>query len=262
MRRLNRPCQSSAKAASEETQTPAPATEVNAPTAEAAASQDTAVAEATAQSTAATLEDSAPAAEAELDDEDIDKVATVRRKVIGRTIQRQVAVAPKTPQEDLAFQQVVVKSKQAAHQEKAHDATTTSAKAQAASDPKGKDVEMAAQNRQVAEMQKHSQRHVRYGGLQSAAAGEAAETTPKTLKEADEFKQNNKIGAIKQSIAGEVKEEKEKAEGPIEEKAEKAPDKSGIPAKDVAALDKTDAGPKPNDIGATEADPRHGPTRK
>ena len=83
-----------------------------------------------------------------------------------------------------------------------------------------------------------------------------AETTPKTLKEADEFKQNNKIGAIKQSIAGEVKEEKEKAEGPIEEKAEKAPDKSGIPAKDVAALDKTDAGPKPNDIGATEAAPK------
>ncbi len=247
----------SAKAAIKETQTPAPATETNAPTAETSATQDTAVASATAQPPASTLEGSAPAADAELDDEDKDKLATVRRKAIGSTVQRQVAVAPKTPQEDQAFQQVVVKSKQAAQQEKAHEpATTTSVKAQAASDPKGKDVEMAAQNRQVAEMQAQPAGTFDTAAFKAQLLEKVAETAPKTLKEADEFKNNNKISAVKQSVAGEVKEEKEKAEGPIEEKAEEAPDKSGIPAKDVAALEKTDAGPKPTNPGAKDAAPK------
>jgi hypothetical protein len=115
---------------------------------------------------------------------------------------------------------------------------------------------MAAQNRQVAEMQAQPAGTFDTAAFKAQLLEKVAETTPKTLKEADEFKQTNKIGAIKQSIAGEVKEEKEKAEGPIEEKAEKAPDKSGIPAKDVAALDKPDAGPKPTDIGATDAAPK------
>jgi hypothetical protein len=241
----------------EQTQTPVPATEANALTADTSATQDTAVAEAMAQPAASTLEGSAPSAEAELEDEDKGKLATVRRKAIGSTIQRRVAVAPKKPEEDAAFQQVVVKSKHAAQQEKAHEpAATTSTKAQAAADPKGKDVEMAAQNRQVGEMQAQPVGTFDTAAFKAQLLAKVAESAPKTLKEADEFKSGNKIGAVKQSITGEVKEERHKAEGPIEDKAEEAPDKSGIPAKDVKTLDKIDAGPQSADIGAAGAAPK------
>lgn len=240
-----------------------PTAEVSAPAAETpAAAQSTAPsptntpAAETPEPNTSTAETGAPAAEKALDDEDKDKLP-VRRKTREGLIQRKTAVAPKSPQEDPAFQQVAAKSQQAAKQEKAHEpATATSAKAQAASDPKGKDVEMAAQDRQVAEMQAQPAGTFDTAAFKAQLMEKVAETTPKTLKEADDFKQNNKVGAIKQSVAGEVKEEKKKAEGPIEEKTEQAPDKGGIPAKDVAALEKADAGPKPMDIGAKDAAPK------
>jgi hypothetical protein len=223
------------------------------------AAPTTSVEPATPIEQAATTEASASATPAAVGKhrEDEDK-PLVRRSLLQQIIQRAVAaVAPRSPAEDPAFQQVAARSKVAAQQEKAHKpATAAAAEAQAAADPKGKDVEMAAQSKQVAEMQAQPTGAFNAAAFKQKLLAKIAETAPKTLKEADEFKQSNKLSGIKHSVSGEVKQQKEQAEGALDDKTEQAPDKSGIPAKAVTSLEKTDAGPQPPDLDAQGAAPK------
>jgi len=69
--------------------------------------------------------------------------------------------------------------------------------------------------------------------------------TPKTTAQADEFKENNQLGAVKQDMGGQVTQERQKAQGPLEEKKDQAPDTKSVPPKPVTPLAAPDPGPAP-----------------
>lgn len=83
-----------------------------------------------------------------------------------------------------------------------------------------------------------------------------AEMTPKTLEDADNFKDNNNLDSVKGELDGKVKEEKTASQKPLEEKAKETPDTSGIEPKPVSPLPPTKSGPLPGEISAQEAVPK------
>jgi hypothetical protein len=85
------------------------------------------------------------------------------------------------------------------------------------------------------------------------------QAAPKTLEDADKFKDNNLLDSVGGSLSSQAKEAAEQAAGPVEEKTKEAPDTSGIKPKEVKPLEKPEAGAKPSDIGAAKATPKPKP---
>ncbi len=148
------------------------------------------------------------------------------------------------------------RSEDVAAQEETHEpAANESAEAQGAADPQGSDVEMAAQDEQVAEIEAQKPKEFNPEDFVAKLMEKIKETAPKNLKEAAEFK-GNKLDDVKNSISGQVKDKKQEAEGPVEEKTKEEPDKSGIEPKKVEPLKETNPGTKPGPIGAEQAAPK------
>lgn len=166
--------------------------------------------------------------------------------------------APKSAAEDPAFQNVVANSKAVAQSEKKHEPAAAEAnKAQAAADPKGTDVNMAAQDRQVGEMKNEPTSGFDAGAFKAKLLASIKDAAPKTLKEAEEIKGSNRINQVKESVKGEVKDQKDKADGSLEEKSEEQPDKSGLQGKDVKPLEQSPSNGPVGDIGASQAAPKN-----
>jgi hypothetical protein len=86
-----------------------------------------------------------------------------------------------------------------------------------------------------------------------------ADLAPKNLEQASDFKKGNKLGAVKDDMAGQVKEGKAASERPLAEKTREAPSTSGIEAKPVTDLPPANAGRPPAGIGAERAVPKPRP---
>lgn len=165
--------------------------------------------------------------------------------------------APTSPAEDPAFQGVVARGQQVAGQERTHKpAQGESVAAQAAADPKGSDVTMAAQDNQVGEMESQPPGTFDAAAFKAKLMERIKQEAPDTQEKAAEFKKNNQLGTVKNELSNQVKEEKKDAAGPVEEKTKEAPSTSGIKAKEVRALPKASPGRRPAPIGAAAAAPK------
>ncbi len=164
--------------------------------------------------------------------------------------------APASPEEDPGFQAVATRSEGVAQEEQTHaPAGSKSAEAQAAADPQGSDVEMAAQDRQVGEIEQEQPQEFNPEAFMDQVMEKIEEAAPDTLKEAEDF-DGSELNEAKSSVTNEVAEEKQEAEGPIEEKTEETPDTAGIAPKPVESLPPAEPGAQPGPIGAEQAAPK------
>jgi hypothetical protein len=165
--------------------------------------------------------------------------------------------APASPEDDPAFQAVVNSTKQVAIGQKEHaPANSKAQEAQAAAEPPGNEVESKAQANQVGEMGQAQTPGFDAASLKAKLMERIADMAPKNLKEADEFKNNNKLDSVKGDLSGKVKEQKQDSQSDLEEKTKAKPDTSGIETKQVTPLTANNPGAAPANIGADKATPK------
>ena len=165
--------------------------------------------------------------------------------------------APTSPEDDPAFKAVVNSTKQVAIGQKEHaPANSKAQEAQAAAEPPGNEVESKAQANQVGEMGQAQTPGFDAADLKAKLMERIADMAPKNLKEADDFKKNNKLDAVKGDLSGKVKEQKQDSQSDLEEKTKAKPDTSGIETKQVTPLTANNPGAAPANIGADKATPK------
>lgn len=162
-----------------------------------------------------------------------------------------------SPENDPGFKAVAERTKNTAKQQKEHPpAGAKSTEAQAAATPPANEVETKAQERQVQEMNQQQPGQFNAAAFKAALMQKIQAATPATLEEADNFKNQNKLDTVKGDLSNQVKNEKQQAAGAVEEKTKEQPNTQGITPKPVTPLQATEAGAKPNDIGAGDAAPK------
>ncbi|WP_019503913.1 DUF4157 domain-containing protein [Pleurocapsa sp. PCC 7319] len=165
--------------------------------------------------------------------------------------------APTSSEDDPAFQEVVNATQELATQQQEHPPGTEKAdEAQAAAEPPTNEVESKAQANQVEEMQQAETPEFDAGALKEKLMERIADITPKTLEEAEDFKNNNQLDSVKGELNDNVKQEKDASQGQLEEKTEETPDTSGIEPKPVEALPQQDSEKAPKDTNAQKAAPK------
>ncbi len=167
------------------------------------------------------------------------------------------AEAPASPVRDPEFQAVVKKARGAAAQQRSHaPAKAKAAEAQAAAREPRSAIVAKAQTRQVGHMGQAPAPPFNAAAFKSALMKRIADLAPKNLEQASELKKGNKLGAVKDEMAGQVKEGKAASQKPLAEKTQEAPSTAGIEAKPVTDLPPANAGRAPAGIGAEGAAPK------
>jgi hypothetical protein len=165
--------------------------------------------------------------------------------------------APASPEEDPAFQAVVGRVEGTAKKQQAHaPAKAKASQAQAASVPPANETTSKAQSNQVGAMEQAQTPAFDAAAFKAQLMERITAMSPKTMKEADEFKDQNKMGSVKEEMQSKVSQEKAASQGPLEEKTKATPDESGIPPKPVTDLQPAQAGAAPGKIGAEAAAPK------
>ncbi|MCP4368489.1 MAG: hypothetical protein GY797_10330 [Deltaproteobacteria bacterium] len=165
--------------------------------------------------------------------------------------------SPSSPGEDPAFQAVVKRAKGVAAR-LGHNtpAQARAAEAQAAAPGPPNELTSGAAANQVNEMDAEQPKPFDRTAFKAALMEKIASITPKTLEEADKFKNSGKVASIKGEVSDKVSAGKEKAQGGIAEKTEQTPDTSGIQPKPVTPLAPVDVGPPAPDVGSSRAAPK------
>ncbi|MBD2535945.1 hypothetical protein H6G97_44120, partial [Nostoc flagelliforme FACHB-838] len=165
--------------------------------------------------------------------------------------------APASANDDPGFQAVVGTTKEVAAEQKKHEPANSKAQeAQFAAVPPGNEVDSKAQANQVGEMGQAETPAFDATAFKAKLMERIADMAPKTLEEADEFKNNNKLDSVKGDLSGKVDEQQKASQQPLEEKAKETPDTSGIESKKVTPLPETNPGTPPSDIDAKKAAPK------
>ncbi|MTJ09806.1 DUF4157 domain-containing protein [Anabaena sp. UHCC 0204] len=165
--------------------------------------------------------------------------------------------APTSPQQDPAFQEVVNKAKGVGTKSKEHEpAATKSKEAQDAAQSPEAELKGKAQDQKVAELEGQQPGTFNATAFKNQLLNKIKEITPKTEDEAKEFKNNNKIDQVKNEVSSQVKDEKENAANPIEDKVKEQPDTSSVTPKEVKPLAAPQPGQPTTDIGSKNAAPK------
>ncbi|HLK05681.1 MAG TPA: helix-hairpin-helix domain-containing protein [Candidatus Acidoferrum sp.] len=136
---------------------------------------------------------------------------------------------------DPAFQSVVKHAKAVAHHQATHgSAKGKAAEASAAAVPPGNEVSSRAAARQTATMEAQKPKRFNREAFKSSLLGKIK--APSTLKEADNFKENNNLGEVKTSVNSQVADQKQQSQGALPQKVAENPDASGIDPKPVTPL--------------------------
>ncbi|QZZ22010.1 DUF4157 domain-containing protein [Leptothermofonsia sichuanensis E412] len=177
-------------------------------------------------------------------------VGTIVRKVGGKK-------SPASPAQDPAFKAVVARSQKVAKQQKKHPpAKTKAAEAQAAAKRPANEVASKAAGNQVQQMEQQQPKPFDRAAFKRALLTKIAAAAPKTLEEADEFKQDGKLTTVKGELTGQVDTGKKQSQGNIETKVKQPPSTSGIEAKQVTPLPPTEKGAPPAKVDAKQAAPK------
>jgi hypothetical protein len=171
----------------------------------------------------------------------------------------EAAEAPKaeaSPKNDPAFQAMAGRVKQASGKLKAHAPASAKAnEAQAAAVSPPAELKGRASAVQAAAVDREQPKPFDRAGFIKALMEKIASITPKTLGEADDFKESGKVASLKGDLTKQADATKAQAQGDIPAKVQQAPDPSSIPPKEVTPLPAVDAGPPPADVSAAAAMP-------
>ena len=149
------------------------------------------------------------------------------------------------------------KVKGVGQQQKQHEpASAKSQEAQAAAKAPANEVESKAQANQVGQMEQAETPPFNAAAFKAALMRKITEAAPKNLEEADDFKKNNKLESVKGDLGGQVKNEQQATQKPLEEKTKQAPNTSGIEPKPVTPMSPPQRGQAPAAIGAEQAVPK------
>ena len=153
--------------------------------------------------------------------------------------------APASPTADEAFQDVVHQSQGVSEQEQTHQPPQEkSQEAQEAAEPPANDVESKAQGRQVSkEMAEAPKPPFNKSAFKDALMERIVKITPKNLDEMDKFKGSGQLADVKQDVTGQVKDQQQATQGPLEKTTKETPATAGIPKKPVTPLPPNLAGP-------------------
>jgi Domain of unknown function (DUF4157)/DNA/RNA non-specific endonuclease len=174
-----------------------------------------------------------------------------------QSIARKGAKSPSSPFQDPGFKAVVDRTKRTAKQQKQHPpASKKAAEAQAAAKGPANEVASQAAGNQVGQMDRQQPKAFDRKAFKAALAAKIAAAAPKTLKEADEFKESGKLSGVKGDLTGQVETSKQQSQGNIESKVKEAPSTSGVEAKSVTPLPPTEKGAPPANVGAAQAAPK------
>jgi len=155
---------------------------------------------------------------------------------------------------DPAFQSVLKHSKAVAKHQAVHGSAQGKAdEASAAAVAPPNDLSSRAAARQTATMEK--QKPKRFDRETFKASLLSKIKAPSTLKEADDFKENNNLGEVKASVNSQVADQKKVSQGALPEKVAEKPDTAGIDPKTTTKLPEPDIGQGQN-VSAGGAAPK------
>ena len=165
--------------------------------------------------------------------------------------------APRSPEQDPAFQAVKKRTKVTSTKVKQHEpGNKKQADAANAAMGPANEVESKAQESQTDEFAAQKPPVFDASSFKKALKAKLEEITPKNLEEADEFKEKGKTENVKKIATDGVKAEKEKTAGPTEEKNKEPLNTTGIEGKEVIPLPETPAEPKPMVANPKDAAPK------
>ncbi|NJN54641.1 MAG: hypothetical protein HC804_07710, partial [Anaerolineae bacterium] len=166
-------------------------------------------------------------------------------------------VAPKSAAEDPAFQSVTGRVKETATAKAAHaPAAEKAGEAATAAEMPASETTARAQNNQAGEMESAPTPDFDAAAFKAKLMQRIQEMAPKSAKEADEFKESNKLDGMKGEMNNEVGAEKEKSKTPMAEATEAAPDTGAVPPKATAPIPEAQPGEAPPPMGAEQAVPK------
>jgi len=170
------------------------------------------------------------------------------------------AKKPVNPKSDPHFQAMTGRVKQASTKLKSHAPAAAKAnEAQAAAVSPPAELKGRASAAQAAAIDQTQPKPFDRASFIDALMKKIASIAPKTLSEADDFKESGKVASVKGDLSKQADASKTQAQGDIPGKVQQAPDPSGIPPKPVTPLPATDAGPPPPNVNAAAAVPQPAP---
>jgi hypothetical protein len=177
-----------------------------------------------------------------------------------KAVKRDPQKSPSTPEEDPAFIAVVTNSKKRAKDQKQHeDEGKKSAEAQNSAEAVPNEAESKAQNRKTEGMGEAAKVDKPFDAASFKAdlLKKIEDVTPKSLEEANEFKENNKIGGIKNAMGEKLASEKENTTGPVSVSSKQPLQVNPGDNKQPVPLPPTPQGPMPPGINAKNAAPKN-----
>ena len=142
-----------------------------------------------------------------------------------------------SPQSDPAFVAVVHHVKQAAAHQKAHaHARSEADAAHAAVQSQSNEIPSRAAAKQTDEIDRQQPNPFNRDAFKTALLKKIDKTAPKSLEDADNFKDNNQLGAVKTDLTAQVGNEKKESQRPLAEKLEQNPNAKGIDPKPFTPL--------------------------
>ncbi|HTI61070.1 eCIS core domain-containing protein [Mucilaginibacter sp.] len=167
--------------------------------------------------------------------------------------------SPSSPEEDPAFQRTVGKAHARANEQRAHaPPAAKAADAQSAAGPVPFEAQSKAQNRKAESIEAAGKEEKLFdaASFKKDLLARITEVTPKTLEEADDFKEHNKIGEVKTEVGQKVSAEKENTTGPMTHATADPLHVNESENKQPVTLPPTNAGSSPASIGAKNAAPK------
>lgn len=139
-----------------------------------------------------------------------------------------------SPQADPAFVAETAKVKKTALEAKKHEPAAKKAKdAQSAAKPPANEKESKAKDKKVEEMAQQEPGTFDEARFKAALREKIAALQLNTLKEAEDFKANNRAASLKGDVSAQVNSEKDQAVGNIEGKVKEAPAPGSVQGKEV-----------------------------
>lgn len=167
--------------------------------------------------------------------------------------------SPRSPAEDPSFQRVVRATNKTAKAQQAHDpADKKATEAQRAAEAVPAEAESKAQDRKSTALGTAAQKDIAFDAkaFEQELREKIEAATPQTLEEANEFKENNRVGEVKAAVGQKVAEGKAETTGPVATEATTPMAVNPADAKQAQALPPTPAGPRPTIPGAKDAAPK------
>lgn len=177
-----------------------------------------------------------------------------------KPVKRDPKRSPSTPAEDPAFLRVVKKTKTTAKNQRDHgDPVVKADDAQKNADAVPKEADSKAQTRKTDGMSEASKKDIPFDAesFKADLLQKIESITPKTLEEATEFKDNNKIGEVRNAMGNKVADQKQNTTEPVNKATTQPLVVNDADNKKPLPLPPTLKGAKPPGVGAAEAAPKN-----